>query len=137
MRDERVWGGAALSSAGVIFRARPVAEGLDPFRLEGVWRGSPGRPGVFDVADVGMLAALDAMSTRGTLRDGAFQDGPPHESGVGRRERMIDNGMDRVLLERTVALVGEGVVATAEGQQLSKAVRLAIDSRPFTEQRRE
>jgi hypothetical protein len=46
------------------------------------------------------------------------------------RERMIENGMDRVLLERTVALVGEGTVTTAEGQQLTKAVRVAIDSRP-------
>jgi hypothetical protein len=47
------------------------------------------------------------------------------------RERMIENGMDRVLLERTVALVREGAVTTAEGQQLSKAVRVAIDSRPL------
>ena len=48
------------------------------------------------------------------------------------RERMIENGMDRVLLERTVALVREGAVTKAEGQQLSKAVRVAIDSRPLT-----
>ena len=47
------------------------------------------------------------------------------------RERMIENGMDRVLLERTVALVRDGAVTKAEGQQLSKAVRVAIDSRPL------
>lgn len=47
------------------------------------------------------------------------------------RERMIEHEMDRVLLERTVALVREGVVTKSEGQQLSKAVRVAIDSRPL------
>jgi hypothetical protein len=44
---------------------------------------------------------------------------------------MVENGMDRVLLERTVALVRDGAVTKAEGQQLSKAVRVAIDSRPL------
>jgi hypothetical protein len=34
-------------------------------------------------------------------------------------------------LERTVALVRDGVANKAEGQQLSKAVRVAIDSRPL------
>jgi hypothetical protein len=47
------------------------------------------------------------------------------------RERMIAHDLDRALLERTVALVREGVATTGEGQSLSKAVRVAIDSRPL------
>lgn len=47
------------------------------------------------------------------------------------RERMIAHDLDRVLLDRTVALVRAGAVSTAEGQQLSKAVRVALDSRPL------
>jgi len=47
------------------------------------------------------------------------------------RERLIEHPMDRVLLERTVALVREGVASQGEGQSLSKALRVAIDSRPL------
>jgi hypothetical protein len=47
------------------------------------------------------------------------------------RERMVDHEMDRVLLERTVALVRDGVASKGEGQMLTKAVRVAIDSRPL------
>jgi hypothetical protein len=47
------------------------------------------------------------------------------------RERMVAHEMDRKLLERTVALVRDGVVSKAEGQALTKAVRVAIDSRPL------
>jgi hypothetical protein len=47
------------------------------------------------------------------------------------RERMVEHEFDRVLLERTVALVRDGVATTTQGQQLSKAVRVAIDSRPL------
>jgi hypothetical protein len=47
------------------------------------------------------------------------------------RERMIEHEMDRVLLERTVALVRDGVATKGEGQQLTKALRVAIDSRPL------
>src|SRR6185437_6932249 len=47
------------------------------------------------------------------------------------RERLVAHEMDRALLERTVALVREGVVSKAEGQALTKAVRVAIDSRPL------
>jgi hypothetical protein len=58
---------------------------------------------------------------------------PPFSQGALQafRERMVEHEMDRVLLERTVALVREGVATKAEGQQLSKAVRVAIDSRPL------
>ena len=47
------------------------------------------------------------------------------------RERMIAHELDRVLLERTAPLVRDGVATKGEGQQLSKAVRVAIDSRPL------
>jgi hypothetical protein len=44
---------------------------------------------------------------------------------------MVAHEMDRALLERTVALVRGGVMSKAEGQALTKAVRVAIDSRPL------
>jgi hypothetical protein len=47
------------------------------------------------------------------------------------RERMIAHDMDRVLLDRTVALVRSGAMTEAEGRSLSKALRAAIDSRPL------
>lgn len=47
------------------------------------------------------------------------------------RERLVENEMDRVLLERTVALVRDGVATTGEGKQPSKAIRVAINSRPL------
>jgi len=47
------------------------------------------------------------------------------------RQRMVAHEMDRALLERTVALVRDGVATTGEVQQLTKAVRVAIDSRPL------
>jgi hypothetical protein len=47
------------------------------------------------------------------------------------RERMVAHEMDRVLLERTVALVRDGVANKGEGQMLSKALRVAVDSRPL------
>ena len=39
--------------------------------------------------------------------------------------------MDRVLLDRTVALVRSGAMTDAEGRSVSKALRAAIDSRPL------
>lgn len=58
---------------------------------------------------------------------------PPFSQGALQafRERMVSHDMDRVLLERTVALVRDGVATKAEGQLLTKAVRVAIDSRPL------
>jgi hypothetical protein len=44
---------------------------------------------------------------------------------------MVAHEMDRVLLERTAAMVRDGVVTKGEGQSLSKAVRVAVDSRPL------
>jgi Transposase DDE domain/Transposase domain (DUF772) len=58
---------------------------------------------------------------------------PPFSQGAlsAFRERLIEHQMDRVLLDRTVALVREGVASKGEGQSMSKALRVAIDSRPL------
>jgi hypothetical protein len=47
------------------------------------------------------------------------------------RERMIASGLDQVLLERTAAWVRRQGVTPEEGKGLSKAVRVAFDSRPL------
>jgi hypothetical protein len=89
----------------------------------------------------GYVGASDAEAVEMAVMDRRWQlvldcldvDEPPFAQGALQafRERMVEHEMDRVLLERTVALVREGVVTAAEGQQLSKAVRVAIDSRPL------
>ncbi|MBN4050342.1 transposase [Desulfobulbus sp. AH-315-M07] len=58
---------------------------------------------------------------------------PPFSQGALQafRQRLVESEMDRVLLERTVALVRDGVAKKGEGQALSKALRVAIDSRPL------
>ncbi len=47
------------------------------------------------------------------------------------RERLIGHEMDRALLERTVSLVRAGTFTEAERKALSKAIRIAVDSRPL------
>ena len=89
----------------------------------------------------GYVGASDAEAVEMAVMDRRWQlvldcldvEEPPFAQGALQafRERMVANGMDRVLLERTVALVREGAVTKAEGQQLSNAVRVAIDSRPL------
>jgi hypothetical protein len=44
---------------------------------------------------------------------------------------MIEHEMDRVLLDRTVALVRSGTLSESDGRAVSKALRVAIDSRPL------
>jgi hypothetical protein len=60
-------------------------------------------------------------------------DEPPFSQGALQafRERMVEHDMDRLLVERTAALVRDGVATKGEGQSLSKAVRVAMDSRPL------
>ena len=87
------------------------------------------------------MGASDAEAVEMAVMDRRWQlvldcldvEEPPFSQGTLQafRERMVEHGMDRILLERSVALVREGAVTTAEGQQLSKAVRVAIDSRPL------
>ena len=47
------------------------------------------------------------------------------------RERMVTHDMDRLLLERTVAMVRLGVMTEGEKRAVTKAVRVAVDSRPL------
>ena len=58
---------------------------------------------------------------------------PPFSQGglQAFRERMVAHEMDRVLLERTVSLVRAGKLTAGEGCAVSKALRVAIDSRPL------
>ena len=58
---------------------------------------------------------------------------PPFSQGALQvfRERMIAHEMDRILLERTVELVRSGCLTEGEGRAVSKALRVAIDSRPL------
>lgn len=58
---------------------------------------------------------------------------PPFSQGALQafRERMVAHEMDRVLLERTVALVRSGTLTEGEARAVSKALRVAIDSRPL------
>jgi hypothetical protein len=58
---------------------------------------------------------------------------PPFSQGglQAFRERMIEHEMDRVLLDRTVALVRSGALSESDGRAVSKALRVAIDSRPL------
>jgi hypothetical protein len=58
---------------------------------------------------------------------------PPFSQGALQtfRERMIAHEMDRVLLDRTVELVRSGALSEGDGRAVSKALRVAIDSRPL------
>ena len=90
----------------------------------------------------GYVGASDAEAVEMAVMDRRWQlvldcldvEEPPFSQGALQafRARMVENGIDRVLLERTVALVRDGAVTKAEGQHLSKAVRVAIDSRPLS-----
>lgn len=89
----------------------------------------------------GYVGASDAEAVELAVMDLRWQmtldclgaEEPPFSQGglQAFRERMIASEMDRVLLERTVALVREGVASSSQGRALSKAVRVAIDSRPL------
>jgi hypothetical protein len=58
---------------------------------------------------------------------------PPFSQGALQtfRERMIVHELDRALLEKTVALVRSGALTNREAAMASKALRVAIDSRPL------
>jgi hypothetical protein len=47
------------------------------------------------------------------------------------RERMVANNLDQALLERTAVLVREGVATDGDRTTMSKALRVAVDSRPL------
>jgi len=75
------------------------------------------------IVDLRWQMVLDCLGSEQPLfSQGALQ---------GFRERMIEHGFDQILLERTARLVREHRVTKAEGKELSKAVRVAFDSRPL------
>lgn len=89
----------------------------------------------------GYVGASDAEAVELSLVDLRWQmvldclgaSTPPFSQGGLQvfRERLIAHDMDRVLLEKTVALVRAGAATEAEGRALSKALRVAVDSRPL------
>lgn len=89
----------------------------------------------------GYVGASDAEAVELTLVDLRWQmvldclgaDIPPFSQGslVAFRDRMIAHEMDRALLERTVTLVREGTLSESNRKEVSKALRVAIDSRPL------
>jgi hypothetical protein len=89
----------------------------------------------------GYVGASDAEAVELSLVDLRWQMAldcmgaakPPFSQGslVAFRSRMIAHEMDRVLLDRTVALVRSGALSEGDGRAVSKALRVAIDSRPL------
>jgi len=117
-------------------------------QLEGMYRQTgageePNAPAMLCMALLlqAYVGASDADAVESAVMDRRWQmvldcvgaDEPPFSQGALQafRERMVAHDMDRVLLERTAALVREGVASKGDGQMLSKAVRVAIDSRPL------
>jgi hypothetical protein len=60
---------------------------------------------------------------------------PPFSQGASEtfRKRMIAHERDRALLDRTVELVRSGALSEVDGRAVSKALRVAIDSRPLAQ----
>jgi hypothetical protein len=89
----------------------------------------------------GYVGASDAEAVELSLVDLRWQmvldclgtDTPPFSQGALQtfRERMVAHETDRVLLDRTVALVRSGVLSGSDGRAVSKALRVAMDSRPL------
>jgi hypothetical protein len=89
----------------------------------------------------GYVGASDAEAVEMAVMDLRWQmvldcfgaEEPPFSQGALQafRERLVEHEMDRVLLERTVELVRNGVVGKSDGQMISKALRVAVDSRPL------
>lgn len=75
------------------------------------------------VMDLRWQMVLDCLgATEPAFSQGALQ---------AFRERLVAHEMDRKFLERTVSLVREGAFTEADRKALSKAVRVAVDSRPL------
>ena len=92
----------------------------------------------------GYVGASDAEAVELAVMDLRWQmvldclgaETPPFSQGALQmfRERLIEHGMDRRLLEKSVELVRSKSISEAEGKSLSKAVRVvrvAVDSRPL------
>jgi hypothetical protein len=117
-------------------------------QLEGMYRQTgageePHPPAMLCMAVLlqGYVGASDAEAVELTVMDLRWQmvlgcmgaDEPLFSQGALRafRERMVAHDMDRRLLERTVTLVRDGALSKGDGQVISKALRVAIDSRPL------
>lgn len=117
-------------------------------QLEGMYRNtgagdSPHPPAMLCMVVLlqGYVGASDAEAVELSLVDLRWQmvldclgaAEPPFSQGglQAFRERMIAHEMDRVLLDRTVALVRSGVLSDSDGRAVSKALRVAMDSRPL------
>jgi hypothetical protein len=89
----------------------------------------------------GYVGASDAEAVELSLVDLRWQmvldclgvSTPPFSQGALQifRERLIAHNMDRILLEKTVTLVRDGLATKSEGKALSTALRVAVDSRPL------
>lgn len=75
------------------------------------------------VVDMRWQMVLDCLGT----------ETPPFSQGALQdfRERMVAHDMDRLLLERTAALVRAGAMTKVDQAGVSKALRVALDSRPL------
>jgi hypothetical protein len=89
----------------------------------------------------GYVGASDAESVELSVVDLRWQmcldcigiEAAPFSQGALQlfRERMVAHDMDRILLERTVTLVRSGVMTEGEKRAVTKALRVAVDSRPL------
>ncbi len=106
--------------------------------------GSPPHPPAFLCMVVllqGYVGASDAEAVELAVVDLRWQlvldcmgaESPPFSQGALQafRERLVEHNMDRVLLEKTVALVRAGALTEKEASGVNKALRIAIDSRPL------
>jgi hypothetical protein len=117
-------------------------------QLEGMYRDTgagepPHPPGLLCMVVLlqGYVGASDAEAVELSLVDLRWQmvldclgaAKPPFSQGALQafRQRMVAHEMDRVLLDRTVMLVRSGALSEGEGRAMSKALRVAIDSRPL------
>jgi hypothetical protein len=117
-------------------------------QLEGMYRDTgagepPHPPGLLCMVVLlqGYVGASDAEAVELSLVDLRWQmvldclgaASPPFSQGALQafRQRMVAHEMDRVLLDRTVMLVRSGALTEGEGRAMSKALRVAIDSRPL------
>ena len=88
----------------------------------------------------GYVGASDAEAVELAMVDLRWQmvldclgcEAPPFSQGALQtfRERMVAHDLDQLLLERTAQLVRTGTATQAQQKSVSKALRVAIDSRP-------
>jgi Transposase DDE domain/Transposase domain (DUF772) len=117
-------------------------------RLETVYRdtgaGAPPHPPALLCMVVllqGYVGASDAEAVELAVVDLRWQmvldcigcETPPFSQGALQafRERMVGRDLDQLLLERTARLVRAGAATQAQQKSVSKALRVAIDSRPL------